>query len=472
MGNTRPGHKQVNISCGTPQREEGSVKMKTITIHDVRVAVSNERINYSLLRNRYAAFSNKYKDNFLSRYSNLFSNTESIEQNLNRISNEYLIKTADAAVADLISNAIFDIDDGAFLHQYEQERLSWTEDIASINQEYLAIALGEEAYNEYQASKRSSSGGIIGGGFGLEGAAAGMAIATAANVALGTAASLASSLAKGLNSYANKISIQTLFNREETKRQLARAVFRLVFNAHYAVAELINSRNDTKVLEVVGAEDSLKSKAITNNLTKSRVPDGHISNCLASALGLDPFNHDIYAQWKRYYESQSDEADRACAFFGVDGANSGSSPKTAWAEESQFASSQELRVGLLTVLESLKSDDYFAGDAISERKTKGARSVYFTDPDDDALALIDCTILGSAECGIVFGRKGLYWAGTDKKANFQEWATLVKLKNRIEKKFFSSVGIGEYEVSLNGAQVSKEDFVNLLSNVLDYISSR
>ena len=111
---------------------------------------------------------------------------------------------------------------------------------------------------------------------------------------------------------------------------------------------------------------------------------------------------------------------------------------------------------------------YIYGD-IPERKINGATNNYFLSSDDELIALIDTTVFGSADIGMGFGLKGLYWKNEAKDPVFNSWDELEKFSSEIEKTFLGIKICGEV-FQTSGSGIKKDILFSLISNLVGHFS--
>ena len=125
---------------------------------------------------------------------------------------------------------------------------------------------------------------------------------------------------------------------------------------------------------------------------------------------------------------------------------------------------------LLAELDSFKGmDDFYIGDKIPPNKLQNAKSIYFTDGSDQALALIDCTVFGSAKNGMVIGLKGLYWKNDFGNATFFSWDNFKETQPSLINKF-SDKGIilkPDMIFGMAGSQAKPETVLKALTKLAE-----
>ncbi|WP_310461280.1 hypothetical protein [Sphaerotilus sp.] len=70
---------------------------------------------------------------------------------------------------------------------------------------------------------------------------------------------------------------------------------------------------------------------------------------------------------------------------------------------------------ILSLLQAFRSDDFYVGSQIPDKKMNNAMANYPIPRNEEILALIDATVFGSAKQGMAIGSSGIYWNN--------DWAT-------------------------------------------------
>jgi len=114
-----------------------------------------------------------------------FENVDNIYNNCNSTVEQYLSEAINAAIADLISYGIHDINEDNFISVYLSPYISWDTDFQIFVDNYMEIILKAEDLDQYRTQRRQNRNKWVGGGFGLGGAIKGSAQAAALNAATG-----------------------------------------------------------------------------------------------------------------------------------------------------------------------------------------------------------------------------------------------------------------------------------------------
>jgi cytochrome c5 len=210
-----------------------------------------------------------------------------------------------------------DIDDEYVRNKFLSPYRTWEQDFSEVNDKYLAIILKAEELAKYKAARRDDQGGgISGGGLGLEGAAAGMAIATAANVAIGVVGGVLNLGASALNAMGDGLQKWTLYKAPETKNHLAESVYRLVIQVHFALVDVADQYHKD-IFEKVSEEDKVKAKSLFVNISKGRITGEEAEGLLIESIALNPFEPASYLLWLNLYGDADGHLSNVAEHFGI-----------------------------------------------------------------------------------------------------------------------------------------------------------
>lgn len=405
---------------------EGNI-MDRFDISSIEICFDSADNNYRDLRIKYRNASLAAGLEFRKSYSCLFADPATFAASLERQYAKYLNDGVNSAIEDLIRYDVIDIDDLIFIKHYARNHLTWLNDIESILATYNQLIATGESNN---SDAVSGGPGIIGGGFGLEGMAQGIAIATAVNAVVGVASGLARAAGGGLRSFESKQRMQTLLSSPTSVQLLQRGIENLVFNIHRSIAEIITERNPKIDMRLISPDAEVRSEAILHNVKKGRFEGAKLEVALVQAIRANPYSEEAYIEWQNRGLPKTDGFVQMLAHLRIQ------IPERQEIEvpeppQGQSASLQnqrlelnQQRVRFEKVLAQFKSIDFHAGNKIPARKSKGAKEKYFNShffastPESgfrqdvelgELLALIDTTVLGSAEEGFAIGEGGFSW---------------------------------------------------------------
>lgn len=130
---------------------------------------------------------------------------------------------------------------------------------------------------------------MIGGGFGVEGAARGMVAATAVNAAVGLVYGTANAFGKAMATGGDRRKKAELFQATTTKDGLSEVLLSVALAGHRLVAEIANEEGEGVRFEIVSDSDARRARALIANVEAGRVPNDQVAEVLAEALQLNPF---------------------------------------------------------------------------------------------------------------------------------------------------------------------------------------
>lgn len=291
--------------------------MAILTLGKGTIQTTLEREAYNALRLKYQILAEKAHQDFSDRFSVHFSNMDQLHLNCTKVVQQYLNGPVDQAIRDLISIGIMDVDDEQFRSKHLALYSSWGTDFAEVDDKYLSIILKAEELARYKASRRNSGGvGMVGGGFGLEGAAAGMAVATAANVAIGVVGGVFNLGADALSAMGDGVQKWSLFKDPKTKIHLAESVYRLVFQLHIAIVDAA-ALHQKSVYDKVSEEDKVKAKSLFVNISRGRIAGETAKSYLIQSIALNPFEPASYLLWLDFYGDEDGQLSHLAEHFGI-----------------------------------------------------------------------------------------------------------------------------------------------------------
>ena len=272
--------------------------------------------NYNTVRLNVWRLANKYRNEFLEKFFRKFSNMEAVINNVEDLGNTFIFQIAEWGVSFLNQNKIYSYDINRFLEEYCREYLEpWFDAVQEIEDQYNEIIMSKEEAMEYRRQRKAGRGRLVGGGFGVSGAAKGMAMAGAANLATGMAHSAANAVGNIASSISASNKKSALFKREETRNTYARGLFVTMFNLHYAVARALEKNSNCPVTYLSkGAAN--EADAIFHNIKKGIVPKEDIPDQLIRVISIYPYDKEVYEYIFDNYGDQEGELLILSDYFG------------------------------------------------------------------------------------------------------------------------------------------------------------
>lgn len=380
--------------------------------------------------------------------------------------------TAEAAVTDLAGRGLYDTDEEAFLERFRRAldgSAAWqvfSEVIASL----------PEMDDEDDASVAP----FIGGGFGVEGALQGMAIATAANLATG----LVSGAFNNLKREGIRKDAQNHLTDPATIRQLSGAVRDIVLLGHDVMIDIL-MENGVEDFDRPTLDEKRKARAIIRNVGSGRVPDEALPDALATALKLNPYDPApfVLLHSRGHWSS---ELDALSSFLEIDVADAAEmAAVTELVGEKAASRVATLESGIKAILAKHSNRDLYVEPNIPSRKEHNASEAFFnmatspapecdSEPPIDPgqmIGLIDCTVFGRADSGIAFGSNALAWRQAFTDPAQIPWGEFRGFRDQMTKTLHGVMLAGS-ELSLAGADLKRDELILILNEIGDLLDSR
>lgn len=139
----------------------------------------------------------------------------------------------------------------------------------------------------------------------------------------------------------------------------------------------------------------------------------------------------------------------------------------------QAASGPAADEALLQVVRSFpRHDGLYIHPSIPAEKLANAAESCGLPEGEQALALIDCTVMGSAKNALIFGRQGVYyhndWTGKQSGTDSIPYADFPNREFKDEEWFEVTLGNGQY-LNVSGSSVPKDRIVEMLNRVKQHL---
>ncbi|MFM9435999.1 hypothetical protein ACFDR9_003075 [Janthinobacterium sp. CG_23.3] len=290
--------------------------MTRFSLDQIEIVIPPEREEYNAIRRKYQAFAESTADVFSSAYSDNFKNIKGVHENCTDVAIGLLMPVVEEAIRDLAAQGIYDVNTDEF-GEYFSGHFTWHDDFAVIDDKYTAIIKKTADLDASRTQRREDRGRVIGGGFGLSGAAKGIAAAGAANMLFSALHGVVNMAAKGATGLANMASESAIFSDPATKSHLTNAVYQVVFNTHFALIVALNDKLATSIIGYVSEDAAAKAARLLENIGKGRIPDAAVNGMLIEALSLNPYDEGFYTHWLKTYGDKNGELEVLESHFGV-----------------------------------------------------------------------------------------------------------------------------------------------------------
>ncbi len=275
--------------------------------------------NYNELRSRYVALANDAVHLFSTDYDRQFTKLEHVVKNVSALAVPPIFAAIDDAIATLASHRIFDIDREHFAATYFKQYDKWSAAHEAIAEAYAGVLINAAEMDTYRAARSQGGAQVIGGGFGVDGAAQGIVIAGAANLAISATHSLFNLIAKGASAAADAKKMDDIFRAPETKGRLVAALEESLLNVHLALLDALEEAKvaDTNYEQVTIA-DRERAKRMLTNIIRGQVPSAERESVHQQVLKLNPYDLDAYTYALDSIGDAQGDIERVADFFHLD----------------------------------------------------------------------------------------------------------------------------------------------------------
>ncbi len=270
--------------------------MAELKIGSLTLSTSPGRDNFSALRRRYVQLGDKHRSQFNERYAafqtadDLFA---SLPADINKVSSEVAAMVAQ----DLAANRIYDISEKSIRSELDARAEGAAEGFNRVQDAYFSILGMAKELDTQRKEAKNNRAQIVGGGFGVEGAATGIAQAAIANAAIGLVYGLANLTAKAASSLGDQQKKRQLLRDPDTKADVGDFLMQIALQGCELVAATVNDVSEKPQFDTVTGDSRDKSAAIVENVLAGRVPADEVQSVLLQALALNPFNDDAWIAW-------------------------------------------------------------------------------------------------------------------------------------------------------------------------------
>lgn len=278
-------------------------------------------IKYNELDSEYKNLANEVASKFIidskEKYKDMKSIVESCENDFQEILKCHL----DNAVKKLIHEGFYDLDLTTFINEYylKNDLYEFNRHFDQVVNEFYELTLKKEMLNEYRSFRKQNRGQVIGGGFGLNGAVTGIAMAGAANMASGAIHGAFNFIGSLVTSGKVNSKLKEIYNSKEMDNILFFAAYDCIINipSAFNIAYKKFKREpyaayDCKISDV---EQSIR---LVNNLKSNNIPDDKINDVLIESINLYPYNKYAYKYALNKYKDKDGRISKLAKFVSCD----------------------------------------------------------------------------------------------------------------------------------------------------------
>lgn len=268
---------------------------------------------YIGLREDFQALAAELSSDFFTQFYSTYRSMDQFIQQFPKDFPPLFAQATDLMNTILSKMGIFGVTENE-LSQYTDKYCCHTfQVLQEIRVQYQQILNEQESMREYREARKDSRGRVIGGGFGLRGAAKGIITAGAINATTGAFHSLGNAIGN-MGSAVSASSAKDRLFRSGISRQLALAIQEDLLGVHYASLDLIAARTGENIIRFT-KKDQAQAEKIFNDLEQRRISPDQEADAVLQMLITFPFDRDYYKLAVRLFPDRLEELRSFADFF-------------------------------------------------------------------------------------------------------------------------------------------------------------
>lgn len=251
----------------------------------------------------------------------IFENLDDVYENSDKLAQNVLEESVNAALGILTENSIYDIDERNFLENYLSKYEIWDEHFELVASQYESIIEETAQKDAYRTQRRLNRSKLV--GFGpapsLEnGYRSPQSYANFSNTVDNIGHGIFNMMAKGITAIGNSIKKDGIFKSPATVKAIDSAVSSIILASKAAVIDALNERH-SGVIHNYTKEEEQKANAILVNVENGRIPESDIKNQILSLFAIYPYDERIYKYLLTKFGVDSGRLDAVADYFGISG---------------------------------------------------------------------------------------------------------------------------------------------------------
>lgn len=294
--------------------------MKKFTLYNKELIVDDARHNYNTIRNQYIKYAEKAREDFEISYKERFKNIDEVcnleETGAYILGRRIIDLYIEKSIELMVDLGIFTISKNEFAIRFYESLSGWDEGFSVVYDKFLEIILDTKALAEYRELRKANRGRLIGGGFGIKGAAKGIMIAGAGNIITGAAHGIINGIGNVISSIKEIDKKKKLFESPYVLEALSVTLGRTVFNIHLLLVQYLIEEG--YAVDFISDEDIKTAEAIIENIKDREVTEEKAKEIFLQTLKLNPYEEEIYFYIIKQCGDEQKEVEAIADFFEVD----------------------------------------------------------------------------------------------------------------------------------------------------------
>jgi len=281
---------------------------------------SESELRYFPIRKTFCDLATKQCQEYKVRYFEKYSSLDDLIEHGFEDGLRTILPVATIAIEILTANGIYEFDEEYFAQMLFSKEPYWEDAFEKISDRFHKLVLEEKALDEYRVRRREGRGKWVGGGFGLQGAIKGAAMAGAINIASGAAHMVVNGIGKIFSAIGQSIEKGNILEAERKSETLVQAIWSTIYHGHILIIDLVNEAKKATYIEVLYTEQrNRKAEAIIRNLKSHPTSDEFQEKRLFSeAVLLCPYAKGLFEEMLKRFGDPHREIDVFSGLIGID----------------------------------------------------------------------------------------------------------------------------------------------------------
>lgn len=268
---------------------------------------------YVEIRTVFSELADELSEDFSKGFYKKYGNMDNFIRQFPKDFPEIFRKATDLMYALFSGKKIFGVTQEE-LTPYTQKYCANTfEVLQEIQSQYQEILKHQEGMRTYREVRKNSRGRLVGGGFGISGAAKGIVTAGAVNATAGMIHSLGNAIGNMGSAISASNAKDRLFNSGIVSH-LKYAIQEDILGVHFVAIDVIFARTGEQIIKFT-PENEAHTNKIYDDLEQSRIPPSNERTALIQMLQTYPFKRNYYELAVRLCPDRLDDLREFATFF-------------------------------------------------------------------------------------------------------------------------------------------------------------
>ncbi|MFP5390203.1 MAG: hypothetical protein ACLGI6_01460 [Gammaproteobacteria bacterium] len=265
-----------------------------LKLYNADIEITQARTVYDQVRSHFEDVPDAAVAHFLETYRS-YTDCHQLADAGYAMGKQIIAGVAQLGVDYLVEHGFYDLTYDLFYTEYLAPYLGWSKAFSEWDDAYgdiIAEGAEMEAYRQRRMDNRAR---FVGGGFGISGAAKGIAMAGAANAAWGMAHGLRNAVAAARTRAAQKKDLSALLNNKQVRDFLADAIRMDTYAVHLAVFTFIVRNDNGEMPDFLGDDEKIERAArLQANMAEGKIPLSKAPDLIPEILEGNPYAQDRY----------------------------------------------------------------------------------------------------------------------------------------------------------------------------------